>query len=74
MDIFRIFIIIVVTKDLKYHGIDIKNVFIESGLEKEIYFSALLGVVMKKSRDLRVLYSLYGLKQIARDWNPFIKK
>jgi hypothetical protein len=74
MNTFCIFIAIIATKGLEYYKIDIKNIFTESGLEKKIYLFVLLGVIIKKGRALRVLRSLYGLKQAARDWNLFIKK
>jgi hypothetical protein len=67
MDTFRILIVIIATKGLEYYRVNIKNTFMELGLVEEIYLSAPLGVTMKKGWVLRVLYSLYGLKQIARD-------
>ena len=48
---------------------DVKNAFTESHLKEKIYLSPPKGVKVKKGYALRVLRSLYGLKQAARDWN-----
>ena len=48
---------------------DIKNAFTESHLKEQIYLAPPQGVKVKDGYALRVLRSLYGLKQSARDWN-----
>ena len=53
---------------------DIKNAFTESKLQERVFLSAPQGVEVKKGHVLRVLRSLYGLKQAARDWNTLVRQ
>jgi hypothetical protein len=49
--------------------VDINNAFIESDLREDIYIKPPLGVLINPGLALKVLRSLYGLKQAIRDWN-----
>jgi hypothetical protein len=69
MDILRMFLAIAAKKDWELIHMDIKNAFTESHLKEKIYLSPPQGVEVHKNNALRVLRSLYGLKQAARDWN-----
>ena len=73
MDTLRIFFAMVATNDWECHHLDIKNAFTESILEERIYMSPPQGVPVASGHALRVLRSLYGLKQSARDWNLLCK-
>jgi hypothetical protein len=69
MDILRMFLAIAAKNDWELTHMDIKNAFTESPLKEKIYLSPPQGVDVQKGHALRVLRSLYGLKQAARDWN-----
>ena len=64
---------IVTTEDLKYYYYNIKNTFTESEMKEDIYMALLLDVTVKKEKMLKILYSLYSLKQSAHDWNLLLK-
>jgi hypothetical protein len=65
MDTLQLFLAVVASENLKCSQSDIKNAFTESHLKEKIYMSAPQGVGVKKGFALRVLRSLYGLKQAA---------
>jgi hypothetical protein len=67
MDTLRLFLATAAAEDFECSQFDIKNAFTESHLKEEIYLSAPQGIELKKGYALRVLRSLYGLKQAARD-------
>jgi hypothetical protein len=69
MDTLRIFLALVAAENLECNHLDIKNAFTESTLKERIYLSKPAGVPVQEGYVLRVLRSLYGLKQSARDWN-----
>ena len=64
---------IVTAEDLKYYYYNIKNAFTESEMKKDIYITLLLNITVKKEKILKILYSLYNLKQSACDWNLLLK-
>jgi hypothetical protein len=74
METLRLFFAIVARKNLEYSHFDIKNVFTESHLKEKILMDLPPGLKVKKGMVLKVLRSLYGLKQAARDWNQLIKE
>jgi Reverse transcriptase (RNA-dependent DNA polymerase) len=74
MDTLRIFLAIVAAEDLECRQYDIKNAFTESELQEKIYLSRPHGVPVRSGYALRILRSLYGLKQSARDWNLLAKE
>ena len=65
----RTFLAIVAMENLECHQLDVNNAFTESFLKEVIYMAAPPGVKVAPGRVLRILRSLYGLKQAARDWN-----
>jgi hypothetical protein len=69
MDTLRVFLAIAAMKNWDLTHMDVKNAFTESHLKEKIYLSPPKGVKVRKGYALRVLRSLYGLKQAARDWN-----
>jgi hypothetical protein len=73
MDTLRIFLAVAALKDWELIHMDIKNAFTESHLKEEIYLALPQGVRVKDGYALRVLQSLYGLKQAARDWNSLCR-
>ncbi|OBW64777.1 MAG: Nucleotide-diphospho-sugar transferase [Aureobasidium pullulans] len=68
-DTLRVFFAIVAMEDLECHAVDVNNAFTESTLKEEIYMAAPPGMNIPPGCVLKVLRSLYGLKQAARDWN-----
>jgi hypothetical protein len=65
MNTLRIFFALVALEDLKCYHFNIKNAFTESFLKEKIYLTQPKGVPIKNGYMLRVLRSLYGLKQSA---------
>jgi hypothetical protein len=61
------FLVLVAAEDLKYSHFDIKNVFTELTLKEQIYLLPPPSIPVRDRYVLRVLRSLYGLKQSARD-------
>ena len=71
----RAFMAVVACEDLECRQYDIKNAFTESKLQEELWMQYPQGVQRTKpGRALRLLRSLYGLKQSARDWNLLMKE
>ena len=68
-DTLRVFLAIAAMEDLELHQVDVNNAFTESFLKETIYMSPPPGVKVRPGCALRVLRSLYGLKQAARDWH-----
>ena len=66
-DTLRMFLVIVMLENLKCHQVDVNNVFIESFLKENIYMISSLGVDVPLDQCLRILRSLYELKQVVRD-------
>ena len=54
-------------KNLKCNYFNIKNAFIKASLKERIYLSKPPGIPMRDGYVFRIFYSLYGLKQSARD-------
>ena len=59
---------------MECHQVDINNAFTESVLKEKIFIAAPEGVNCPRGKVLRVLRSLYGLKQAARDWHEKLIK
>ena len=55
--------------DLEMHAADVNNAFTELFLKGVIYMKAPPGVDVPTRQCLKINWSLYGLKQAARDWN-----
>ncbi len=56
-------------KDLKLHQVDVNNAFTESFLKEIIYMFFSFEMKVKPDCVLKVLQSLYNLKQAAWDWH-----
>lgn len=69
IDTLRVFLAMVAAENLECRQYDIKNAFTEATLKEKIYISAPDGVPVENGHSLRLLKSLYGLKQAARDWH-----
>lgn len=54
-------------KNLELHQVDVNNAFTESTLQEDIFMIPPPGVEVPKGMALKILRSLYGLKQAARD-------
>ena len=63
------FIGVVYKKDLKLHQVDVNNAFTKSTLLKDIFIILPPGVKILPNMVLKILRSLYRLKQAVRDWN-----
>ena len=74
MDTLRLFLATVAAENLECDQYDIKNAFTESHLKETIYLKPPQGIEVKRGYVLKILRSLYGLKQAARDWNLLMKK
>ena len=73
MDTLRIFLAMVAALDLECYQFDVKNAFTESYLKERIYMKPPSGITVRNGVALRIVRSLYGLKQAARDWNKLCK-
>lgn len=68
-DTLRLFFAIVAMYDLECHQVDVNNAFTESYLREDIYMKPPPVVIIKPGQAIKILRSMYGLKQAARDWN-----
>lgn len=70
----RVLIAIAVKKGMRVEQIDIKNAYVNSDLEKEVYIELLRGFEESGEGDqvLKLKKSLYGLKQSGNKWNKCI--
>ena len=73
MTTLRAFLSVVAAEDLECRYYDIKNAFTEASMQEDVFMKAPEGVQVKKGCVLKILRSLYGLKQSARDWNQLLK-
>ncbi len=62
-----IFLILIALKDLKYHQINVNNIFTELFLKKIIYITSSLKITITSNCTLYILYNLYDLKQAVRN-------
>ena len=67
INILRAILVLIAIKDLKTKQVDINNAFTESLLKHLIYIDVSSDVNMKQREYLRLLQSLYNLKQAAYD-------
>lgn len=65
----RLFFSIVASLDLECHAVDIKNAFVQSNLEEDIYMKQPPGFEDSTDAVFKLNTSLYGLKQAPRVWN-----
>ena len=66
----RLILVIVASLDVELHQMDVKTVFLNGGLEKEIYMQQPNGFVEKgqEHKVCKLLKLIYGLKQSSRQW------
>ena len=67
-DSLRIFITVIVIKDLKYYQVDVNNAFTEIYLKHDIYMSPPSGYDIGSELVLKIERSLYRLRQAAKNW------
>jgi hypothetical protein len=69
-DSFRIIIALVTHYDLELHQMDVKMVFLNGHLEKNVYMAQPKGFVVEGKEQIgcRLKKSIYGLKQASRQW------
>ena len=67
-DFFRIIMVLVAHYDLELHQMDVKTIFLNEDLEKNVYMAQPKGFVMegKERIGCRLKKSIYGLKQASR--------
>jgi len=68
-DTLQVFLIIATMKNLELHQVNVNNAFTESFLKEIIYMSSSSEVKVRFNCALKVLWSLYDLKQAAQDWH-----
>ncbi len=68
-DTLQVFLIIATMKNLELHQVDVNNAFTELFLKEIIYMFSLSEVKVRLDCALKVLQSLYNLKQAAWDWH-----
>ena len=68
IDSLRMLMAIMAVEDMEAEQVDVNNAFTESKLRETIYMKPPLGVEIRPGSTLRLLQSLYGLKQSAREW------
>jgi transposase InsO family protein len=65
---FRYVLILAVTFGLTCYHLDVKTAFLNSVLSEELYIRLPIGFAIDNCQYARLIKSLYGLKQGARDW------
>jgi hypothetical protein len=65
---FRYLLILAVTWGLTCYHLDVKTAFLNSVLSEELYIRLPIGFAVNGCQYARLIKSLYGLKQGARDW------
>jgi len=68
IDSLRMLMAIMAVEDMEAEQVDVNNAFTESKLRETIYMKPPPGVEIRPGTTLRLLQSLYGLKQSAREW------
>jgi len=66
-DTLHVFLVIATMKNLELHQINVNNAFTELFLKEIIYMFSLSEVKVRLNCALKVLQSLYNLKQAAQD-------
>ena len=58
--------------DLHFHHLDVDTAFLNGTLEEEIYMRMPKGIGRYSGKIVRLLWSIYGLKQASRIWNQLL--
>ena len=61
-----------VTLNLHFHHLDVNTAFLNGILKEEIYMCFPQGVGPNSGKIVRLLRSIYGLKQASRVWNELL--
>ena len=69
IDSLRMLIALMAIEDMEVCQLDVSNAFTQAKLKEQIYMKAPDGVSVSFGECLKLLSSLYGLKQAARDWH-----
>jgi hypothetical protein len=67
-DSFRIIMALVAHFDLELHQINVKTIFLNGDLEKEVYMKQPEGFDDNSQKAYKLRKSIYGLKQASRQW------
>jgi hypothetical protein len=69
-DSFGIIMVLVAHYDLELHQMDIKTAFLNDNLQENIYMAQLEGFAVegKEHMGCKLKKSIYGLKQVSRQW------
>ena len=68
-DTLRLFLVVVILKNLECHQMNVNNAFTESFLKKIIYMKFSSNVDLFSEQALLIRRSLYELKQTTRNWH-----
>jgi hypothetical protein len=69
----RLLLAIAAVEDLHIYQLDVKTAFLHGTLKEEIYMEATAGMRYPPGTILRLLKSLYGLRQAPRVWHEEIR-
>ena len=67
----HVFLTLVALENLKCHQMDVNNAFTEFFLKKTIYMTSLSDIEVASNCALCIMWSLYELKQVTRDWHEW---
>jgi hypothetical protein len=69
-DSFGIIMVLVAHYDLELHQMDVKTAFLNDNLQENIYMAQLEGFAVegKEHMGCKLKKSIYGLKQVSRQW------
>ena len=70
-DTLCIFLTLVTLENLKCHQMNVNNAFTEFFLKKIIYMTSSLNVEVASNCVLHIMWSLYRLKQVTKDWHEW---
>jgi hypothetical protein len=70
----RVLCALAVRLKLHFHHLDVDTAFLNGELEEEIYVRLPEGCGINSGKIVRLLKSLYGLKQASRVWNNLLDK
>ena len=70
-DTLHVFLTLVALENLKCHQMNVNNAFTEFFLKKIIYMTSLSDVEVASDCALCIMWSLYELKQVTKDWHEW---
>ena len=70
-DTLCVFLTLVALENLKCHQMNVNNAFTEFFLKKIIYMTSLSDVEVASDCALCIMWSLYELKQVTKDWHEW---